>query len=297
VQELYGTLSIDWQQAADGSRIQYQYKNLEGCITVMVGLLAVFITYYVIEYVVLRRSIVNALHYAHLLAFIVTLGFLLSWNQGIVTESATGDRFGLWTNWLPSVYQKLYDIAEVLFYLVTALGWQTLRPELTREEIQMIFAGSAVSFLLGLMEIRCGEDTVECGGLTSARMVVHMFAFLTVIVAFTANLATLTEMLKQSSIASYDTGRLYILHQKFFHFRNIFFIYIIQPMVSVVIRSDIIDWQDDWIFVIFFWATKIALLCALAIVFRPKSDPPAIVDAAVKQRRRVQRMVQRTSPQ
>jgi hypothetical protein len=285
-QEIFGSLSVDWEQGMDKSRIQFQYTRLGDSITVMIGLLIVFISYYVIQYVLIRRGpAVSSLHYSHLLVFMIAAGFLLSWSQGLETESITGDRFGFWTNWVPSIYQKIFDIAEVLFYLITSLGWQTVRPQLSREEVQMMTAGSLVSLLIGLMEIRCGEDTVECGGLTSARMVVHMFAFLTVIVAFTTNLATLSEVLKQSSIASYDTGRIYIQYRKFFHFRNIFFLYIIQPMVSVVIRSDIIDWQDDWIFVTFFWSSKIALLMALAIVFRPRTDVPLIVEAAVRKRR------------
>jgi len=284
-----GTLEIDWQQN-DGSRIQFQYFPLGNCIAVVTGLLVVFLSYYVVEYVVLRRSSLNYLHYLYVVSLLAGLGFLASWKQGIEIESVTGDRFGFWTNWIPSIYQKLYDIVEVLFYLITALGWQTLRPTLTTEEVQMIGTGSAISFLLGILEIKCGEDTVECGGLTSARMVIHMFAFLTVIVAFTSNLAILKEMLNQSSIANYDTGKIFIHYQRFLNFRSIFFLYILQPTVAVVIRSDIIYWVDDWIFVTFFWSSKIFLLCALAVAFRPRSDPPAIVDAAVKQRRLLQRI-------
>jgi hypothetical protein len=287
--KIFGTLNIDWERESAFPFLQYQYRLLDKAVMVMTQLTTVFILVYSGWFLGIRKLAVTRIHLFYLLCFLGSLGYLLSWYQGIVLEGSTGDRSSIWSKWLPSTYQKLFDVLEMLMYLLTSLGWQTLRPQLTPNELQLITAGVITSFLLGLLEIRCGEDSLECSGITSARMIVHMFGYLTVIVAFTYNLAVLREMLQQSSIANYDTGRLYKHYRNFFLFRNVFFAFIIQPTVAVVLRSNIIGWEDDWIFITFFWGSKILLLGVLAVVFRPNPGIPEIVDFAVKERRRVQR--------
>ena len=295
--KFFGTLTIDWERdSATLPYLQYQYRFQDKSVMVMTQLMIVFLVWYTVFFLGFRRSAATRIHLFYLLCFLGSFGYLLSWYQGIVLEGSTGDRTGFWTKWLPSTYQKLFDVLEMLMYLLTSLGWQTLRPQLTANELQLITAGVVTSFLLGLLEIRCGDDSLECSGITSARMIVHMFGYLTVIVAFTYNLAVLREMLQQSSIASYDTGRLYKHYRNFNLFRNVFFAFIIQPTVAVVLRTNIIDWQDDWIFITFFWGSKIVLLGILAVVFRPNPGIPEIVDFAVKERRRVRRESVRQVP-
>jgi hypothetical protein len=290
--KIFGTLRMDWKNGGTVKLpfLLYQYRFLDSAILVMLQLFAIFLGFYIVFFLAIRKSATTKLHWFYVLCFAVTAGYLLSWYQGILLEGTSGDRSSFWSKWLPSIYQKLFDILELLMYLLTSLGWQSLRPQLSVNEIQMISIGVAVSMVLGFMEIECGEDSIECSGITSARMIVHMFGYLTIIVAFNYNLAVLREMLSQSSIASYDTGRLYKHYRNFYLFRNVFFAFIVQPTVAVVLRTDIIDWQDDWVFATFFWGSKIALLSTLAFVFRPNPGVPVVVDMAVKERRRVQRI-------
>jgi len=61
----------------------------------------------------------------------------------------------------------------------------------------------------------------------------------------------------------------------------------VQPTIAVVMRTDILGWEDDWLFIAFFWATKIFLLVAVAFVFRPRPvDRMGLVELAIKERRR-----------
>jgi hypothetical protein len=141
---------------------------------------------------------------------------------------------------------------------------------------------------LGLFEIACGDDQIECSSYTSARMVVHMFGFLTCIVAFNYHVAYLTAHLRESSIASMETAKMYIRLSQFSNLRILFLLYIVQPTIAVVIRADVLDWVDDWIFLTVFWSSKILLICFLIYIFRPQVMRMPIVDYAIKERRRTQ---------
>ena len=164
-----------------------------------------------------------------------------------------------------------------------------MREKLTYNEVQIIAGGALLSLLLGILEIRCGDDEIECGGYTSTRMVIHMFGYLTAIVGFNYHIAFLTSHVNEGSIASLETGAMYKHLSAFWWFRIVFLAFIIQPTLAVVLRADVLGWRDDWIFVSFFWITKIILLGAVALAFRPVKGNLKIVELAVRERRRAAR--------
>jgi hypothetical protein len=162
----------------------------------------------------------------------------------------------------------------------------TVRQSLVEGELRMMVTGSLLSFLLGMAEIECGDDPIECGSFTSARMIIHMFGYLTAIVAFNYHLASLTAFLGEASVASVDTGKMYFRFNQFWWLRFVFLLFIVQPTVAVVIRTDILNWNDEWIFIAFFWFTKIALLVSVAFIFRPQRFRMKLIDLAIRERRR-----------
>ena len=283
-----GLLTVDWVQADGKSFLQYQFHSLGRSVRIILNLLGVFLAAYV-GILLLGARNVNKLHYFYLATLVFTIAFLISWSHSIELESATGDRSSWASKWVPSLYQKGFDILEVLVYVFTALGWQTMRPAFAWNEIQMISVGSFMSFMLGVFEIACGDDELECGSYTSARMIIHMFGFLTAIVAFNYQIAFLTAHVGESSIAAVETGKLYTQLNQFYYFRIVFLLFIVQPTIAVVVRADILNWEDDYLFIAFFWVTKISLICAVALTFRPRDGRMPIVDLAIKERRRSQR--------
>ena len=279
-------LNVDWI-LSDGTFLQYQYVPLALVLRVMMTILMVFLIGYVGKYIVGHYKSSTQLHLFYVSVFLFTLAFLTEWIDSLDIEAVTGQRETWKTKWVPSLYQKGFDILEVLMYLLTALGWQTMRETLTYKEVQIIASGVGLSILLGILEIHCDGDEIQCGGYTSTRMIIHMFGYLTAIVAFNYHLAFLTASVDEGSIASTQTGFLYIKLFQFWWFRLIFLAFIIQPTVAIVIRTDLLGWQDDWIFIGFFWVSKIFLLAALAVAFRPGRRNLKLVQLAVKERRRL----------
>lgn len=282
-----GYMLLDWEQADAGSYLQFQYRELSKALSVSLNLLSAFVVLYV-TWIYKFFKLSSRLHLIYVLVLLFTCGFLFAWVNSLDIEMATGDRTSLQSKWIPSLMEKGFDMLEVVVYLITALGWQTMRGSFTRNEIQMIVVGGFLSLVLGVFEVACGDDQTECGGYTSARMVIHMFGFLTAIVGFNYHITYLAMHIRESTIASTETGKMYNKLFQFSAFRFIFLLYIIQPTVAVVIRADVIDWFDDWIFLTFFWVTKIALICGTAVVFRPKSSKMQLVDLAIRERRRAQ---------
>ena len=285
----YGSMTVDWIQS-NGNFLQYQYTQLGDGLVTLLSVSAAFAFGYLFWYILLGYKHTTKLHVFYVCVFVYILAFLTSWIEGIYIEGVTGDRDGWRTKWVPSLYEKGFDILEVLVYLLTALGWQSMRESLTFNEIQLITSGGLLSLCLGILEINCDGDEIQCGGYTSTRMIIHMFGYLSAIVAFNYHLAYLNASVNEGSIANAQTGFLYIKMKSFWWFRIIFFGFIIQPTIAVMIRADILGWEDEWLFVIFFWSTKFALLGAIALSFRPIRGNLQIVKLAIKERRRTQRL-------
>jgi hypothetical protein len=280
-----GILRVDWMQN-DGTFLQYQFKKLPFALQVMFNVVTCVLAVY-LSIIIVNMKLVTILHYIFLFLVSYTLLFLACWRSGLLLEDSVGDRSHWKTRWIPGLLEKGFDIIEVVVYFIVAVGWKSVRNHLYPTELQFITIGSTISFILGVFEIACGDDAVSAGNFTSARMIVHMFGYLAAIVGFNFQLAFGTSILQDSSIASRDTARTYFFLDKFWWFRAVFLAFIIQPTVSVVIRSDILDWQDDWLFVTFFWATKIALLVTVAFVFRPQPvSRMSVVEMSIKERRR-----------
>jgi hypothetical protein len=279
-----GSITVDWNQS-DGTHLQYQMWKLRDALNVIADIVLVCALVYM-SMLLMNRRLVNALHYIFLGFLVYTLVFLYAWNNSIRMEQETGDRSSFLAKWIPGLFEKAFDIFEVFLYLIVAVGWKTVRPSFFSNEIQFMVTGGLLSFLLGIFELMCGDDSVEAGNFTSARMIVHMFGYLGVIVGFNYHLSFGSAIVQESSIASRDTAKTYFVLSKFWWFRAIFLCFIVQPTIAVVIRSDILGWEDDWLFVTLFWASKIFLLVAVVFVFRPRPVAKmGIVELAIKQRR------------
>lgn len=277
-----GRMNVDWEQN-DGSFIQYQFVPLANAMQILRNLVLVFTALYGIHLIGNFRT-VSGLHYFYVFVLCFASLFLQVWIRAIQAESSTGQRLTWETRISPSLMEKIFDALEVLVYLLSALGWKTLRSSLSVNEIKTIGAVSVLSLALGGAEVACGDDEAQCGSYTSARMLLHMFGFLTAIIAFTSHVVFLSAHLGESSIASPETGVMYVKLSQFRWFRLIFIVFIVQPTVAVMIRADILDWFDDWLFLTIFWATKLMLISAVAVVFRPLVPRMSLVDLAIKQR-------------
>ena len=278
-----GEMQVDWEQS-DGRYLQFQFLPLPNALRVLLNLFIIFASLYAFHLLVNFR-LANRLQFFFLFVFVYGAVFLSSWISAIETESTTGARETWDSKYFPSILEKGFDVLEVLVYVLTALGWKTLRPSLSFQELQMLGILSFLSLVLGALETVCGDDQIMCGSFSSARMIMHMFGFLAAIVAFNYHIAFLSAHIRESGIAAPETGAMYVKLSQFRWFRIIFLLFIVQPTVAVIIRTDILDWFDDWLFLAIFWASKTGLIAAVAFVFRPVSPRMPLVDQAIKQRR------------
>ncbi|EER03008.1 hypothetical protein Pmar_PMAR010386, partial [Perkinsus marinus ATCC 50983] len=65
--------------------------------------------------------------------------------RSLKEQDVTGNPNTVTARWLPQLSQKIYDILELMMYLLTALGWQTSRPRLNRTEVRFAGVISTVS--------------------------------------------------------------------------------------------------------------------------------------------------------
>lgn len=283
-EKFYGAIQIDWRQSS-GEYLQYQYMPLMDSMDGAIGILGIFTVWYVFQCILPRRKSLTKIHFFYLLTLVYTVAFLAVWQYSARWENVSGDRDSIWSKWLPSLMQKGFDILECLVYLLTSLGWQLMRPSLSVEELKIIIVGCTLSMILGVFEINCGDDQYLCGGYTSGRMVIHMFGYLTAIMAYTAYLTMLKHTVTETSIASYDACRLYQRLHSYEWLRVIFFAFVCQPTVAVIIRTELLGWEDEWLFMTFFWLSKIFLVAAIIVAFQPRTDVMQIVKSAIRHRR------------
>ena len=215
-----GSISVDWSQH-DGSGVQFQYFGLKTALEVIFSLVTLCAVTFGV-FLVIHRKQVTRLHGFHLTVLVYASAFIVKWLHAVEMENATGDRTSWESKWIPSLMEKGFDILEVLVYVLTSIGWMTVRQSLVEGELRMMVTGSLLSFLLGMAEIECGDDPIECGSFTSARMIIHMFGYLTAIVAFNYHLASLTAFLGEASVASVDTGKMYFRFNQFWWLRFVF---------------------------------------------------------------------------
>ncbi|EEQ97906.1 dual specificity protein phosphatase, putative [Perkinsus marinus ATCC 50983] len=230
------------------------------------------------------RRYYTLLHVFHLSVLLWMSLYFSLWYRSLKEQDVTGNPNTLTARWLPQLSQKIYDILELMMYLLTALGWQTSRPRLNRTEVRFAGVISTVSMYLGFFEITCTSEQV-CAGYRLSRLILHSLAYLCIIVAVNFHLAVINNQIREAGI-SLDTGRMYQRFYAYSAFRVAFLLFIIQPTVMLFIQMSVFSWYEEWAVTLIYWLIKWLLLLAVAWSFKPRPKNLKLFNIAVADQRR-----------
>lgn len=181
----------------------------------------------------------------------------------------------------PSELDQTFTCVDLLVYLLTALGWKTMRANLYASEIRFAACVAAASFYFGVFEVACvGQES--CGGYMLSRLILHSLAYLCIIVALNFNLAMLRAQIADSTV-SLEAGTLYRKQSAFCSLRWVFLVFICQPTAMIFIKVSVLTWEEGWVFDVMTELVKFSLLLAVTLLYGPRRRPMALFEAAVQE--------------
>jgi len=219
----------------------------------------------------------TALHSVFVVALSVKCFNCLLQSHERALYAAGGLSAGSLVYWLPQLSENLTDIVDLVTYLLTALGWKTMRPRLYVGEVRFIAAIAIATFYFGIFEISCVGQS--CGGYVLSRLILRSLAYLCIIVAFNLNLAMLRSQILEATVGR-DAGRLYSKKRAYSHFRWIFLLFLIQPSATLFIKVSLLSWEEGWVFQLLEELAKWGILTATVVVYSPRRSHMALFEAA-----------------
>ncbi|EKX72680.1 conserved hypothetical protein [Theileria equi strain WA] len=129
---------------------------------------------------------------------------------------------------LAHLLKRFHEIFILLILVLVALGWKIMRESLSVVESQLITSISAVSVLMGFVE-------VLISGFDVSRYLVHAIACICILVATNFNIVIINSRISDDGLSPY-AGSAYSNMKKYNNFRIIFFTYILKPAIFSSIR-------------------------------------------------------------
>lgn len=274
-QRFLGRIEVEVTQK-DGSHLEYQFRYLPDAQGILSLGFIVLIGIYEGMMLTVWRSAVTQLHVVFVFAGIMLSGYLYLAASGAAALQEDANTSVWRYRYLPEYGGKIFDAAEMAVFLLTALGYKIIRRSMTRPEWRLVTILVLVMIYVGFFEVGCEDSEEGCGGYRLTRVIVSSLAFLVVIVGANFHLATLSAQVPESALNT--VGRLYQKREAYGKFRNIFLLYIIHPSLVIYYRLSVLDWTDDWAFVVFFWLLRGGILLAVLWTFRPQVTDMKVFD-------------------
>eukprot|EP00933_Yihiella_yeosuensis_P044414 TRINITY_DN39538_c0_g1_i1.p1 TRINITY_DN39538_c0_g1~~TRINITY_DN39538_c0_g1_i1.p1 ORF type:complete len:299 (-),score=44.08 TRINITY_DN39538_c0_g1_i1:22-804(-) len=217
-----------------------------------------------------RRGVRTSLHL--LIALVLLLRSLtlilkyFDYQEVAKTGSDTTVGFVAW-----ALIEKVQNIAELMMFLLIALGWKVLRGTLDMTEVRFAVGISVLSFYLGVSQVAC-TTTAQCSGFQLARYILHTLCYLVVIVAMNFNLQRLMSMIADSP-ATIENGRLYQKLYAYQVFRWVFLGFIIAPTAELFLKVSVVPWDAEWLYICIQELRRLVIYMLIAMAFRPEPGP------------------------
>jgi hypothetical protein len=219
----------------------------------------------------------SALHLLYIVALASRAANVLALSKAAEARAA-GFSAGALETWGLGVVSNVVDIVGLAAYMVTALGWKTMRPSLYPGEIRFLAAIAVASLYFGVFEIACTGQ--ECGMYVLSKLILQSLAYLCIIVAFNFNLAMLRTQITEANVGR-DVGRLYSHKRAYTTFRWIFLLFLIQPTALMFIRVSVLSWEEGWVHSMLEEMVRWGLLLATAIVYSPRRQHFGLFEQAL----------------
>lgn len=206
-----------------------------------------------------------------LILFVITLKgmfLFLGWSHYHQLATYGTDSFLRSLGW--RLLDKTHAVAELILFLLVALGWKFLRETLQHTETRCAVGFSLASLYLGIAEISCTSPTF-CGNYQLSRYILHSLCYLVIIVAMNFNLQMLSTQLSESP-ASIGVGEVYRKRGAYVKFRWIFLAFIIAPTVQLFLKITVIPWDALWVYVLVQQSWTWTLYVCIYYAFRPARE-------------------------
>ena len=265
----YGEVKFQVRQAS-GTFSDFQYQLVPEVFQIMsLGLIFATLIYEILLISNYRKNL-SVLHllFLGILLLLSSFFYCYSYSKEYLRDiEEIDDASRQLATLVPQILQKIYEPCELCLYLLTAVGWKTVRRnELTDAERQFIGLIFVALLYIGLVEIDC-ESSDSCAGYRLSRVVISSVGFLAVVVGINYHVAMLTSQINESSIQ--QVGKLYQKRQAFARFRNLFLVYLLLPTLVLYYRVAVLSWQEDWAFLAVYWSARAILIYCLVLIFRP----------------------------
>jgi hypothetical protein len=172
------------------------------------------------------------------------------------------------------VFDKVYDILELMMFLLIALGWKIIRNNLSFTEKRFAIFVSVVSLLLGWSQVAC-TTSARCSGYELSRYLLHSFVYLIVICAMNLNLQRVNSQIQEGP-ASVESGKLYQKWEAYKGFRWIFLVFIVAPSAEISIKVWFAPWEAAWLYVLILQLRCWGILVGIILHFALLSDAPPL---------------------
>lgn len=197
------------------------------------------------------------------------LSSFLQWNDRMQVELHGTTNVFAQVGW--QLIDKVQTIAELMMFLLIALGWKLLRSTLPITEVRLVVGISVISFFLGVFEVACTSESA-CNGYQLSRYILHSLCYLAVIIAMNLNLQMIHQQLLDAP-ASLETGKTYGKLRAYKAFRWVFLAFVVAPTAELFLKVSIMPWDIWWIFVLVQHSRTWVIYAVIASYFRPDPMP------------------------
>jgi len=193
------------------------------------------------------------------------------WQYKLIIADGTGSSFlsALW-----KMFDKVYDILELMMFMLISMGWTLLRSSLSLRERRLAIIVSVNSMFLGLQEVFCSTSRV-CNGFNLSRYLLHSLVYLIIICAMNVNLSRVNHQVQEGP-ATLETGKLYTRFEAYKAFRIIFLVFIVAPTVEITMKVWLAPWEASWLYVLVVQLRTWGIFVAMITVFALLPDAPSI---------------------
>jgi len=270
VMKLHGKLS--WVNPG-GEQLSLQEQKVPGVLLWTSALFLASCAVFALMLAASSRRGRTAMHFMMASVLLLKGIVLLLWWVVCMQVSRTGADSVLGNvSW--QLLDKIQTIMELMMFLLVALGWKFLRPNLNLTEIRFAVGISVISFYLGVFEVACTTQST-CSGYQLSRYILHSLCYLVVIVAMNFNLQLIYAQISEAP-ASHESGRLYRKHHAYKIFRWIFLAFIIAPTVELFLKVTVMPWDAVWLYVLIQQLRTWAIYMCVVVAFAFLPQPPPL---------------------
>lgn len=244
--KLSGTVSV---VNPDGNQLQVE-KYYEPEVCRCFGFLFIWTTLGYGGYLLARRSPEErtAMHLLFMFVLFLKGVWLLSRSSWTADLRKTGDE-DFWSGAAIGLVGKVQEIAELMMFLLTAIGWKFARPFITELEVRFAVATCAMSFYLCVMEVAFYKFPLTVRGYMHSRQILHSLCYFVVLVAINCNIQVIQVELINTP-ASVEAAQTYKKWNAYKTLRGIFMAFLVSPIIEIYIqKAAIVPWDRYWLLV------------------------------------------------